>query len=123
MTPSKSNWQLISSTDWQKNSPKVSMQNKDWWRPIWRNQLFGDGGNMRHQIGAAIWLYLYLILHVNPQTGCLRTKVDALAWAMDAPERSVRLWLKTMKDAGLIVKEGKSRPVILRVIHYRFFDR
>ena len=95
----------------------------DWWRPLWRGLVCDPTGKHRQKMGCAVWLYLYLLLHVDGHTGVLSRDLSRIAKDMAIPERSVRNWLKRLKTYDYISMGENNKRSCLQVVHYRSFRK
>ena len=102
---------------------RLTLKRLDWWRPLWRGLVYNSSGKHRKKMGSAIWLYLYLLLHVDMQTGKLNRSLVKMAREMGVPEKTARKWLKRLKNHGYVIVEVKNKQLYLQVVHYRSFRR
>ena len=69
-----------------------------WWGKIW-NDFILDNHN-RAKVGQAVWLYLYLTLHANRQSGRIRRKYITIATDMFVSPKTVQRWMGMLKKSG-----------------------
>lgn len=101
----------------------INPKKLDWWRPLWRGLVFNAGGKHRKQMGSAIWLYLYLLLHVDGRNGRLSRSLVSISKDMGVPEKTVRKWLKRLQTRDYVTRGRNNGRFCLQVVHYRAFRR
>ena len=92
---------------------------RDWWRPIWRSQLFDSGADHREKLGSAIWLYLFLLIHVDYRTGIITRSLGQLATELCAPKKTTRDWLTRLRKMSYVSAKREGTLFHIRVIHFR----
>jgi hypothetical protein len=77
-------------------------------------------GEHRRRMGEAIWLYGWLQSRVDRQTGVVgRYTHGEAATELEAPERSVRRWLGTLKAERYVEVEQHRYELTVRITNYR----
>lgn len=76
-----------------KESPKIL---------VLRSRLIGNDGRSYQRMRQTIWLYLYLILQLNPRTGRLLTKVSTISQDMGIKQETIRSWLGHLRRKGYV---------------------
>lgn len=66
-------------------------------------------------MGAAVWLYLYLLLNANRRTGFLMRKIDTISRDMGVRGDSVSRWLKLLRDGGYIQTVSTGRCLHIQI--------
>jgi len=74
-------------------------------------------------MGRSVWLFLYLIIHANRKTGTLYRRVRTIAQDMGLSERTVQLWLKTLRDREYITTERTGRSLIIHISKWKPIGR
>ena len=92
---------------------------KDWWTPI-RVGLFTDKKH-RERMGQAIWLYGYLHIYADRQTGLLARNCENIASEIGASTKTVQRWMRLLEKKkyiqlrrlphGFSIKIEKFRPI------------
>lgn len=75
-------------------------EKKDWWTPL-RVGLFTDKKH-RERMGQAIWLYGYLHLYADRQTGELSRNCKTIATEIGASVKSVQRWIRLLEEENYI---------------------
>lgn len=82
---------------------------KTWWAPVWRGLVVDPEGKHCRRMKNAVWLFLHLVLHADRRSGRLQRKCRTIAKEMGLPEKTIRRWLKTLKDQGYIETRNTGR--------------
>ncbi len=67
-----------------------------------RSRLIGNDGRSYQRMRQTIWLYLYLVLQLNPKTGRLATKVSTISQDMGIKQETIRSWLGHLRRKGYV---------------------
>lgn len=101
---------------------------KSWWVPLWRGLTVDPKGKHCQAMDGAIWLYLYLMLHANRDSGKVLRRYETIAKDMGRPLATIRRWLATLRRQGYVnvtytphslvihIQKWKSLPQRNRVI-------
>ncbi len=92
---------------------------RDWWVHIWGGLVRDVNGKHRKVMGQAIWLYLYLLLGANWQTGTLLRKIPTIASQMGMTERTVYRWLKVLRENRYIETRSNGRALKVSITKWR----
>ena len=98
-------------------SEEKQLNQKNWWAPIWRG-LVADGTAKHYRsMRAAIWLFLYFVIHANRRTGELARRYDTIARETGFNKRTVRQWLSILRKAGYVKVErsGSSLAISIQI--------
>ncbi len=76
--------------------------NEEWWEAVWKSLVMDGSGAHCKKMGNAIWLFLYLLLHADCETGKLVRKVKVIASEIGIPIRTITRWLALLKKEGYI---------------------
>jgi hypothetical protein len=92
---------------------------KDWWAPL-RVGLFADKKH-RERMGQAIWLYGYLHIYADRQTGRLARNCENIASEIGASAKTVQRWMRLLEKKkyiqlrrlphGFSIQIEKFRPI------------
>jgi hypothetical protein len=82
---------------------------KRWWAAVWSGLVVDPEAKHWQRMKHAVWLYLYLVLHANRQTGFLVRKVRTIAADMGVKRGTVHRWLKVLRMHGYIVTVNTGR--------------
>jgi len=69
---------------------------------VLRSRLIGNDDRNYQKMRQTIWLYLYLVLQLNPRTGRLVTKVSTISQDMGIKEETIRSWLGHLRRKGYV---------------------
>ena len=94
-----------------------------WWGFVWRGLIVSRSGKHYRVLGRAIWLFLYLIIHANRNTGTLYRRIRTVALDMNIPERTIQLWLKILRDNGYVSTERTGRSLIIHITKWKPIGR
>src|SRR5438128_1159639 len=82
---------------------------KNWWGPIWRGLVSDGEGKHMKIMGNALWLFVYLVIHADWQTGRLYRKQATIATDMGIKLRTVCFWLTVLRKGGYIKVHSTGR--------------
>ena len=68
----------------------------------WKDLITGAGAFHLKKMGNSIWLFLYLVFEADPGTNLLRKNYADISREMSVKKRTIRYWLKRLKDHGYI---------------------
>jgi DNA-binding transcriptional regulator YhcF (GntR family) len=66
-------------------------------------------------MGSAIWLFAYFILCADRQTGSLKRKTDTISRHMGVKTRTVRAWLRVLRQCGYIETINGGRSLLIKI--------
>ena len=87
-----------------------------WWGKVW-NDFILDNQN-REVVGQAVWLYLYLTLHANRQSGRLRRKYITIATDMFVSPKTVQRWMSMLRKSGHIKTTRLVTALDIEIVGY-----
>jgi hypothetical protein len=90
-------------------------QEKDWWAPVWRGLVVDSDSKHVKAIGQAVWLYIYLIIHANRQTGVVLRCYQTIVKDMGIPERSISRWFSILKEHGYIQASFNGKSFVIHI--------
>ena len=99
-------------------APGQSTQ-KRWWRAVWRGLVVDEGAKHYRAMGAALWLYLYLIIHADPKSGTLGRKYKTVARDMGLKPRTVRAWLSKLRGGGYVSVRSSGRSLVIHINRWK----
>lgn len=100
-------------------SNTLAKSSRTWWGHIWKGLLDEHTGKHHKAMGKAIWLYLYLIVHVNRKTGVLFRQTKTVAKDMGIPIRTIQHWLNILRKYDYILTESTGRSLIITITKWR----
>ncbi|HZS45853.1 MAG TPA: helix-turn-helix domain-containing protein [Blastocatellia bacterium] len=106
--------ELNSESKKSKKAPRTS-----WWAAVWRGLVFDKEAKHYRRIRTALWLYLYLLLHANWETGRLFRKYSTIAADMGISERTIRNWMMQLKSNRYVDIETTGRSVVIHIRKYK----
>jgi hypothetical protein len=90
-----------------------------WWGPVWRGLTVEPTAKHYRAMGKAVWLYLYLIVHANRETGVLFRLVPVIATDMGLSVRTVCYWLSKLRNGGYVKTEYNGRGLTIAVLKWK----
>ena len=84
------------------NNSAKKLNQKSWWGPIWRGLVVDPGAKHYLRMRSALWMFVYLVLHADRETGKLHRRYDTISRDTGIPKRTVRRWLTLLEKAGYI---------------------
>jgi hypothetical protein len=103
--------------------PSNASRPSDWWGPVWRGLFVDPAGKHYRAMGRALWLYGYLIVHANRQTGTLYRMVATIAHDMQVSERTIHAWLSVLRRHEYISTKTTGRALVIRIEKWRPLKR
>jgi hypothetical protein len=82
---------------------------KNWWGPVWRGLVTDSQGKHLKIMGNSLWLFIYLVIHANRQSGRLYRKQATIAVDMGVKLRTIRLWLSLLRKGDYIIIRSTGR--------------
>jgi len=77
--------------------------NRGLWGPVWAGLVDDPRGKHAKRMGKAVWLYLYLIIHSNWETGRLVRTYETISNDMGIPDRTLKDWMSVLKKFKYVV--------------------
>ncbi len=90
-----------------------------WWGYVWRGLVVSGSARHYKTMGRSVWLFLYLIIHANRKTGTLYRRINTISRDIGMSNRTVQIWLKTLRDNGYVVTERTGRSLIIHITKWR----
>jgi len=72
-------------------------ENRGLWGAVWAGLVDDPGGKHVKRMRSAVWLYLYLIIHANWDTGRLVRAFQTISNDMGTPTRTLKGWMSVLK--------------------------
>ena len=88
---------------------------KSWWAALWRGLIVDKSAKHYKAMGSAIWLYMYLLIHADRQTGILARKISTIARDMHMSKRTVQYWLARLRKAGYVIVRNSGRSLEVHI--------
>jgi hypothetical protein len=95
-------------------SKTTANSKKDWWAPVWTGLVMDRTAKHYQAMGRAVWLYLYLILNADRKSGLMIRKIKTIAAHTGINERTIRFWMKKLKDHKYISTQNTGRSQIIQ---------
>jgi len=92
---------------------------KRWWRAVWRGLVVDAEAKHYRSMGSALWLFLYLIIHANPNSGSLNRKYQTIAGEMGISPRTIRSWLTRLMQHGYVRVTRTGRSQIIHISRWK----
>jgi len=84
---------------------------KSWWAGLWRGLVVDQSAKHYKAMRSAIWLYMYLLLHADRQTGVLTRKLATIARDMQVNIRTIQYWFAKLRKAGYVIVRNSGRSL------------
>lgn len=98
---------------------KHTKKTKHWWAAVYTGLVVDKEGRHYQTMKNAIWLYLYLILHADRETGELSRKIGTIHADTGVSSRTVRAWMKRLKEAGYIKVSFNGRSQSIKITKWK----
>jgi hypothetical protein len=97
----------------------TSLRQKRWWRAVWRGLVVDQEAKHYRAMGPALWLFVHLIIHADPQSGTLRRMHQTVAGDMGISPRTVRSWLTRLTRHGYIAVTSTGRSQVIHITRWK----
>src|ERR1041384_5653312 len=101
------------------DSPHEQVKTKTWWAAVWRGLVVDDQAKHYHRLRGALWLYVYLIIHADRQTGQLTRRYRTIVGEMHLPERTIRRYLATLRREGYFITRNSGRALVIHIQQWK----
>jgi hypothetical protein len=92
---------------------------KDWWAPLWRGLVVDPDAKHYRRMKSAVWLFVYLVLHADRQSGSLKRKLRTISLDTGIKARTIRGWLRCLKSSGYIETRSTGRCLVIMVVKWK----
>ena len=92
---------------------------KDWWAPLWRGLVVDPEAKHYRRMKSALWLFIYLVLHADRQSGSLKRKLQTISLDTGIKARTIRGWLRCLRSAGYIETRSTGRCLVIVVLKWK----
>src|SRR5437867_1879297 len=99
--------------DFKKKTDIISK--KRWWAPVWNGLPVDPTGKHYKTMGAAVWLYLYLLIYANRTTGKLFRRLSTIANDTGLSIRTINRWMHILKINGYIETRQTGRSLVISI--------
>ena len=82
---------------------------------MWRGLVVDQSAKHYKAMRSAIWLYMYLVLHADRQTGILTRKLATIARDMQVNIRTIQYWFAKLRKAGYVMVRNSGRSLEIRI--------
>jgi hypothetical protein len=72
---------------------------------------------------SAVWLFVYLLLHADRESGFLKRKLRTISLDTGIKARTVRGWLRLLKSSGYIETKNNGRCLVIHVAKWKGLSR
>ncbi|MCA1624016.1 MAG: helix-turn-helix domain-containing protein [Acidobacteria bacterium] len=94
----------------------------NWWTPIWKGLVIDKDSKHRKAMGAAVWLYLYLLTYTNRTTGIFRKNLPTIHQETGYPVRTIQRHLKRLSEKGYITVLDSTHAPKIRIEKWKLFN-
>lgn len=95
----------------------------DWWTPMWRGLVVDTSAKHYRTMSKAVWLYLYLLLFANRQTGIVRRKLETIAVHTGIKPRTLQRYLSMLRQAGYVDVENTGHSLTITIQKWKPLGR
>lgn len=81
----------------------------------WKDLIVNAGSFHIKRIGNSLWLFLYLAFEADPVTHLLRRKYEDISQQMSVKKRTIRCWLKRLKDYDYVSIRREKTGLLIKV--------
>jgi DNA-binding transcriptional ArsR family regulator len=99
--------------------PNQFVSKANWWTPVWNGILLEPDAKHYKAMGRALWLYLYLLTFANRTTGKLFRRLPTIAKDTGIGIRTIRRWLKQLKQNGYIETHQTGRYLKIEITKWK----
>jgi|OpeIllAssembly_1097287.scaffolds.fasta_scaffold296521_2 hypothetical protein len=96
-----------------------SASGKTWWAPLWQGLVMDPQAKHYRRLGQAVWLFLYFLLNANRRTGLLMRRAKTISTQTGFKARTIRKWLKTLRDEGYIRTRCTGRYLEIEICRWK----
>lgn len=94
-------------------------KSKSWWAAVYTGLVVDRDGRHYRKMKNAIWLYIYLVLHADRETGWLSRKIGTVHSDTGVSQRTIRAWMKRLKEAGYIEVSFNGRSQNIKITKWK----
>lgn len=92
---------------------------KNWWAPVWRGLVSDPAATHYRKMRSALWLYLFLIVHADRQTGRLLRKIRTIESETGVRRATILYWLRRLRAKGYITTHNTGRCLDIQVSKWK----
>ena len=96
---------------------------KNWWRPLWSGLVMDSNGKHSKKMRNSVWLFLYLLLWANPNTGTCFKNYAQISKEMGRKKETTRKWMSILKKEGYIWTKRKNKGLVIGIKKWKNFDK
>jgi hypothetical protein len=98
---------------------KIQPSQKQWWAPVWKGLVMDAEAKHYRTMKAAVWLYLYLLLNANRQTGILMRKLETVSRDMGVTRDTALRWLNVLRRGGYVETVNTGRSLVIQLTRWK----
>lgn len=88
---------------------------KNWWGPIWRGLIADSTGKHYQNMRAAVWLFLYFVVHADRKTGRLFRHYETISRDTGIKPRTIRQWLFILRKQDYVQVKHSGKSVAIHI--------
>lgn len=92
---------------------------KQWWAPIWKGLVMDEEAKHYRKMRNALWLFLYLLLNANRQTGFLARKIRTISADMGLSRDTILRWLNALRKDGYVTTQNTGRYLTIQIMKWK----
>jgi DNA-binding transcriptional ArsR family regulator len=117
--PHKQKFNLQKTVPKDSKSKAALVSKTKWWTPVWNGLPVDAGAKHYRAMGSAVWLYLYLLVYSNRETGKLFRRIPTIATDTGLSSRTISRWLNTLKTHGYVESRQTGRSLQISVTKWK----
>lgn len=102
-----------------KNAPSPKQYEKNWWSAIWKGLVVDAEGKHLKNMGMAVWLFLFFLLHAERNKGVLKRCYKTIARDMGQPIGKIRRWLAILKKHGYVTTTFTGHAQVIHINKFK----
>ncbi|MFH2068279.1 MAG: hypothetical protein ABII89_02290 [Candidatus Omnitrophota bacterium] len=95
---------------------------KNWWRPLWSGLVIDLDGKHSKQMKTSVWLFLYLLVTADSQTGTLVKTYAEISRETGRKEKTVRKWMHNLVRKGYVTVKRRRGSLSVSIKRWKSFD-
>ena len=92
---------------------------RNWWIHLWSGLVIDKEAKHQRAMRQAVWLYLYLLMVSNWQTGTLFRRISTIVAETGFNRRSIGRWLRVLREKGYIETHSTGRALQISITKWK----
>lgn len=98
------------------------LKKSGWWTPVWKGLVIDTESKHRKAMGAALWLYLYLLTYTNRKSGIACRSLPIISRETGYPVRTIQRHLKRLAERGYVTVLDSTHTPKIRIEKWKLFN-